>query len=120
CSIKANPQSDLIGGFEAYSPDIGGQTIRILSNDFHGPIAIGLVNPKGAVGADAVGLQENQNAPDRFLFLPAFANALNAARSESLYFFQESRTFVNDAQGSFAECLDDLVGIMPADAFDQS
>ena len=61
-----------------------------------------------AGGADTVGLQEDHDAADRFLFAPAFADPLDALRADALDLAQERGAFVDDGQGALAEGLDDL------------
>ena len=90
-----------------------------MSDDFDGLVAVSLVDTQSPIGADAVGLQEDQNAPDRLLLLPALADALNPAGAEPLDLLEKNRAFINHGQGPLAESLDDFTGIMRADAFDQ-
>ena len=117
--IDAETPAEVVGRLEADAPDVGGQAIRVAAHHVDGLIAIGLVDADGAGRADAVRLKKDHDGADGFVLLPAFADALNAARADALDFLEERRTFVDDGKGALAENFDDFVGQMRADAFDE-
>ena len=119
-AVDAEPFGQFVGGLEADAPDVGGQAIGIFLHQLDGLVAVGLVDADGPGGADAVRLQEHHDAADGFLLLPAFADALDAARADALDLLQKRRAFVDDVEGAFAEDLDDLAGEVRADALDQT
>src|SRR5260370_1069854 len=54
------------------------------------------------------------------LLPPALADLLDAPRADPLDFFEEGGAFVNHVESACAEHLDDLAGVMRADALDQA
>src|SRR5579871_187916 len=119
-AIHTQTLGQLIRGLETEAPNVGGQAIRIATHQFDGLVAIRFVDAHRPSSANAVGLQKNHDVAHRFLLMPAFANALDTPRTNSLNFLQKSRTFVNDLQGALAKDSDNLPGIVRPDALDQS
>src|SRR5579875_1832545 len=118
-AIDAEPASQLISAFEAEAPHIRCQAVRITLDQLDRLIAIGLVDAHGAADAKAVRLQKDHDVAHRLLFLPAFPNALDAARTDAFDFLQERRAFIDDLQGTFTEDSNDPLGEVWPNALDQ-
>src|SRR5262249_29520617 len=116
----AQAAGQLVRGLEADAPDVGGQAIGVGPHQFHGLVAVGLVDAHGPRGADAVRLEEDHDATDGLLLLPALADALQSARAEPRDLLKEGRDFVDDLQRALAKNGNDFAGEMWADALDQS
>src|SRR5262249_58686081 len=85
-----------------------------------GLFAVSLVDSHGPRGADAVRLEKDHDAAHRLLFLPAFADALQAARADAFHLLEERRALVDDRQGAFAEYLNNFTCEVRADPLDQA
>ena len=74
-SIQADAQGDLVGREKADSIKIPGQPVRIVGDNGDGRITIGLVDPHGKKGADAVGLQKHHDIANGAVFDPGRLDA---------------------------------------------
>src|SRR5581483_11467769 len=119
-AVNAEPASQLVGGLETKAPYIGSQAIGIAFDQLDGLLAVCFVDAHRPAGADAVRLQKDHDVAHRLLFLPAFSNALDAARPNALDLLQKRRAFVDDLQRAFAEDSDDLLGEVRPDALNQT
>src|SRR5262249_43686994 len=119
-ALDPEAQGEAVRGLETDAPDVGGQAVRVGPHQFNGLVAVGLVDADGAGCADAVFLQKQHDAAHRLLLLPAFADALQAARADALHLLEKGRALVDDRQGTFAKDFDDLAGEVRADALDQA
>src|SRR5262245_44246814 len=104
---------------KAYAPDVGGQPIRIGTNEVDRPGAIGLVNADGSCRSYTVRLKEDHDRAHGFLLLPALANPLDAPWADPFDLLEKGGAFVDDGESALAEHLDDPACKMRADPFDQ-
>src|SRR5262249_45084637 len=117
--IDAQSPGQRICSLKAEAPHVGGQAIGIGANDVQRLIAIRLVDADRPAGADAVGLEKDHDVAHGLLFLPALADALNAARADALDLVEVCWALVDDIKGALTEGLDDLPGEVWPDALDE-
>ena len=72
--LDPEPHRDLIGTLEADAPDVAGEAVGVLRDDLHGIGTVGLEDPHGARGADAMAVQEQHDLADHLLLGPAGAD----------------------------------------------
>src|SRR5262245_46146471 len=118
--VDAESAGQLVGRLEADAPDVRGKTVRVLADDAHSLVAVGLVDADGPLRAEAVRLEEEHDVADGLLLAPALADLGDPLRADSLHFLEERRAFVDDLKRPLAEDLDDLAGVARADALDEA
>src|SRR6516225_8449678 len=95
-SVDAESLCELVGSLKADAPDVGSKPIWIGPHQLDRPLAVALIDSHGPSGADPVRLKKENDGPHGLLLAPAFANALDPARSYSLDFPQKRGAFVNN------------------------
>ncbi len=118
--FDTEPLGQLIRGLEADAANVLSQAVWIGAHDLDRLLAIGFVDSDGAVAADAVALQEDDDVAHDLLLLPARADLGDAARANAFDFLEKHRTFVNDVEGPGPEDFDDPVSELRSDTLDQS
>ena len=109
---------DKIGTFKANSRDISGERVGIGADDFYGIISISFENAHGAAGADAVGMEEDDDGADRSLFIPSGFDSSSSLRPDAVDRLQFGGRFFDDGEDIFSEVLDHFFGVDGADSFD--
>src|SRR5262249_48688519 len=87
--VHAYALGQLVRGLKADAPDVVGQAIRVFAHQIERFVAVGLVNAKGAVGADAVRLQKDHDAAHSLLLLPTGPDLREPARTDAFDFAEK-------------------------------
>ena len=111
---------DEIGTFKSNSGDISGKRVGIGADDFYGIISIGFENAHGAAGADAVGVEEDDDCADRSLFVPRGLDSSSPLRPDAVDGLQFGGRFFDNREDIFSEALDHFFGVDGADSLDHS
>src|SRR5262249_35701520 len=100
--------------------DVAGQAIGILRHDLHGIAAVGLIDPHGPGGADAMAVQENHDLADCLLLGPGDRDACGSYRTNAVYLAQAIRCRLDDIEHLLAKGAPKLLGIDRANAADHA
>src|SRR3954452_25545238 len=111
---------DLIRSAEPDATDVPGQTVRILADHPHGIVAIGLVDPHGSRGTNAVGVQEQHDLPDDLLFRPAGDDPRRTLGADPGYLAQALRLLLDEIEHRLSEAPYQALGVDRADAADHA
>ena len=111
---------DLVGGLEADAPDVACEEVRVAPDALDGLLAVGLVDPEGAAGGDAVAEQEGHDLADHPLFLPGFLDRVPPLRADTFDFLKAGGAVLDDVEDALAELGHQLLRVHRADVFDQA
>ena len=117
---NAELAGDVIGGLEADAGNITREEIGIGTHFLDRLVAVGLINPHSAAGADAIGVEENHDLPHDFLFGPGCADRAPPFRADSPHLLQPHGLTVDNVEHTLAKFLNQLLGIDGSDAFDET
>ena len=118
--LDAHVPGDRIGGEEADALDVPGESIRVLLHQVDGVLAVGLEDPHGAGGGDAIGVQKHHDVADDPLIGPALDDPLGAHFANALDLAQLGRCGFDDGKHFGAEGFDETLGVGGTDAPDET
>src|SRR5438046_4057068 len=116
--LDAELGRNLIGGDKADPPNVASQAVRVLGDQLNGIGSVGLIDPYGSRGSDAVAMEEQHDLADDLLLGPARDDLSCTLGADAGHFAQTSRLLLDNLKDVFAECPDKLPGIDRADAAD--
>src|SRR5205814_8896817 len=111
---------NLIGGNKADPPDIASQAVRVLGDQWNGIGSVGLIDPYGSRGTDAVAMEEQADLADDLLLGPARDDLSRTLGADAGHFAQSPGLLLNNFEYLLAEGTDELPGIDRADAADHA
>jgi hypothetical protein len=111
---------DEIGGFEADAGDISSEDVGVGLDRVDGIVAVGFVDADRAAGADAVGMEEDHDGADDFLFGPGVLDLFAAFGSDAVDLFETRGSMFDDVEDGVAEAFDEFAGADGTDAADHA
>ena len=116
----ADGHGDLVGGGEAYSPDVARKAIRVGFDEGDRIRAVAAVDLRSLGYGDAILLREDHQFARAAAFLPALADGRELLLPDLVDFLQAFGMVVENFDGRVAEMVDDAVGEHRPDAVDES
>ena len=118
--LDAEPVGDRVSGLEADAADVAREPIGVLGHDLDGVGAIGLVNPNGTRGADAVAVQEDHDLAHDLLLRPGSGDASRPDRANAIDLTHPIGLGLDDVEHRLAEGLDHFPGVDRPDPADHA
>jgi len=121
-TVAIHPQlhGQLVGGLEADAADVVGQPVGVLLDLGDGLLAVGAIDADRAGRAEPVIGEEEHDAADLALLLPALADHLQALAPDAADVEKEVGILVEHLQGPLLVDADDAGGQRLADAADRA
>jgi hypothetical protein len=110
---------ELVGGLEPDPPHVGGQPIRFAADHLDGLIPVGLVDPHPQRGRHPNALQEDHHLLDGLLLGPGGGDHGRPFGAKPRDLDQPFGVLLDHLQGGLAEVVDDPLGHLGTDPFDQ-
>ena len=88
--------SEFIGSLKPHTSNILCQSVGIFTNKGDRVLPIGVKNSKSSCGSYSIGLQENHDVSNGFIFFPALANEFDAFWPQPFYLFKKAGRLIND------------------------
>src|SRR5437763_16445189 len=104
--LDAELGRNLIGGDKADPPDIASQAVRVLGDQLNGIGSVGLVDPYGSRGSDAVAMEEQHDLADDLLLGPARDDLSRTLGADAGHFAQSPGLLLNNFEYLLAEGTD--------------
>ena len=118
--LDPQPGCDGVGRLEADPADVAGEAIGVLREDLDGVRAIGLEDPHGARGADAVRVQEDHDLADDLLIGPPGDDPLGPLRADAGDVSEPLRLRLDDVEHRLGKRLHQPLGVDGADPSDHA
>ena len=118
--LDPQPGCDGVGRLEADPAHIAGEAVGVLREDLDSIGAIGLEDPYGARGADAVRVQEDHDLADDLLIGPPGDDPLGPLRADAIDVSEPLRLRLDDVEHRLGKRLDQPPGVDGADPPDHA
>src|SRR5581483_3054071 len=105
---------------EPNASDVLRQDIGICAQSFYGAFAVGFVDPHRAARPDSMGMEENHDLADDFLFGPRRLDPPTPFRADTFDFLQPGGVVVDNIKNPLAEFSHQLAGVRRANPLNHS